>query len=298
MANTISNVYIETYERTVRHLAQQGVARLRPWVMEKSVQSEAHNWERLGQGTAALKSLRGTSGRAAPTPVDDYPWSRRISSPDTWDTGDLTEQEDIVQMLVDPNSNLAQSQGMAMRRAIDDSIITAATGASVDQDGAVAFPAGQAIGAADAAVAMSYDLVTEVTEKFMANDIDPEEEKVFVVGPAQARKLLQLTEATSGDYNAVRPLTSKGYIESWMGYSWVVSTRLPDSSASGTDGDENYCFAMTRKAIGLQMNKDIWVRIAEDPSVSFAWRVYAAATFGAIRVEDEHLVRINASNVI
>ena len=49
MADTIEKVYIQTYENTVRHLAQQGIARLRPWVMEKSVQSEAHNWERLGR---------------------------------------------------------------------------------------------------------------------------------------------------------------------------------------------------------------------------------------------------------
>ena len=142
---------------------------------------------------------------------------------------------------------------------------------------------------------MSYDLVTEVTEKFMANDVDPDEQKVFVIGPAQARKLLQLTEATSGDYNAVRPLTSQGYIESWMGYTWIVSTLLNDDEGAG---NETNCFAMTKKAVGLQMNKDIWVRVAEDPSVSFAWRVYCAATFGAIRVEDQQLVKCVVSNTI
>ena len=108
---------------------------------------------------------------------------------------------------------------------------------------------------------------------------------------------MQLTEATSGDYNAVRPLTSRGYIESWMGYSWLVSTLLPDSS-SGQDDSENYIFAMTRRALGLQMNRDIWVRIAEDPSFSFAWRIYCASTFGAIRVEDEQIVRVNCSTTI
>jgi hypothetical protein len=46
------------------------------------------------------------------------------------------------------------------------------------------------------------------------------------------------------------------------------------------------------------MNKDLWVRIAEDPSVSFAWRIYCASTYGAIRVEDEQLVRINCSTTI
>ena len=82
---------------------------------------------------------------------------------------------------------------------------------------------------------LNFDLITQVTEKFMDNDIDPDEPKCFVIGPVQARKLLQLTEATSGDYNAVRPLTAMGYVESWMGYAWIVSTRLNHPTAPGTD---------------------------------------------------------------
>lgn len=289
MSATIPAVYVNTYERTVRHLAQQGITRLRPWVQERSVQSEGHNWERMAATVANQKTTRLT-----PTPDDETGWSRRKSVPVTYHTGDVTEQEDIVQMIVDPNSNYAMAQAKAMKRAYDDEIIANAVGASRDGDGnSVAFDAGQSIG--DGTTAITYDLVTQTTELFMDNDIDPDEEKVFVVSPAQARKLLQLTEATSGDYNAVRPLTSKGYIESWMGYSWVVSTRLLEGSlGAGTI----YAFAMTRKAMGLQVNKDIWARITEDPSISYAWRIYCASTYGAIRVEDEQLVRLDLTETI
>ena len=286
MGLSVEDVYVQTYERQVRHLAQQGITRIRPWCMERSVQSEGHNWERLGTQEAVPKT------RIQETPEQDYPWSRRKSIPVTTHTGDTTEQEDIVQMIVDPNSNIVMAQAMAMKRAIDDEIISAAVGDSRDGDGgAIVFPVAQNIG--DGTAAISYDLVTETTEKFMENDIDPDEEKVFVIGPKQARKLLQLTEATSGDYNAVRPLTSKGYIESWCGYTWVVSTRLQEP-----DTDELYCFAMTKKALGLQINKDIWSRVAEDASHSFVWRVYCAASYGAIRVEDEHLVRVHVADTV
>jgi hypothetical protein len=289
MSATIPNVYVQTYETNVRHLAQQGITRLRPWVAERSVQSEGHNWERIAATAATPKTTRKQA-----TPDDETAWSRRKSIPVTYNTGDVTEQEDIVQMIVDPNSNYARAQGMAMRRAHDDEIISAAVGDSRDGDGnAVTFDANQVVG--DGTTAITYDIVTAVTEKFMANDIDPDEEKVFVISPEQARKLLQLTEATSGDYNAVRPLTAKGYIESWMGYTWVVSTRLTSPTGDGSDVD---CFAMTRRAIGLQMNKDIWVRISEDPSISFAWRIYCASTFGAVRVEDEQLVKVTLSTTI
>ena len=287
MGQSVENVYIETYEATVRHLAQQGITRLRPWCMEKGVQSEAHNWERLGTQEAVDKT-----GRLVDTPEQDYPFSRRVSMPTTKHTGDTTEQEDIVQLLIDPNSNIAQAQAKAMKRGQDDRIIEAAVGDSRDGDGtAIPFDPAQNVG--DGTSAITFDIVTEVTEKFMENDIDPDEDKAMIVSPRQARKLLQLTEATSGDYNAVRPLTSKGYIESWMGYTWIVSTRLQSPAA-----DQEFCFAMSRKALGLQMNKDIWVRVAEDPTKSFAWRIYAADTCGAIRVEDEHLVRMHLSTII
>jgi hypothetical protein len=287
MSATIPQVFVNTYERTVRHLAQQSITRLRPWVQERSVQSEAHNWERIAATAASQKTTRKQA-----TPDDETAWSRRVSVPKTYNTGDVTEQEDIVQMIVDPNSNYAKAQGMAMRRAHDDEIIAALGGTALDGDGNnVAFPAGQVVG--DGTAAINFDIVTQVTEKFMTNDIDPDEEKVIVVSPEQARKVLQLTEATSGDYNAMRPLTSKGYVESWMGYTWIVSTRLTEPAAGEID-----CFAFTRRGVGLQVNRDITARISEDPSISFAWRIYCYSTFGAVRVEDEHVVKIHLSRTI
>jgi hypothetical protein len=288
MGASVTAAYIQTYESTVRYLAQQGISRLRPWVAERSVQSEGHNWERLGKQEAVQKVAR-----LVPTPNQDYPWSTRKSIPVTYHTADSTEQEDIVQMLIDPNSSLAYAQAMAMRRAFDDDIIANATGDSRDGDGnAVPFPAAQQVG--DGSTAITFDLVTQVTEKFLNNDIDPSEEKVFVISPAQARKLLQLTEVTSADYNLLRPLQS-GEVVKWMGYNWVVSTRLLSPTGDGSDVT---CFAMSRKAMGLQVNRDIWARVQEDPSVSFAWRIYCAATFGAVRVEDEHIVSVELSETI
>jgi len=279
MAISISNVYIQTFENIVRHLAQQRMSRLRMCVDERGVSSEKHNWERMGQNTASLK----TAARVA-TPENDSDWSRRVSVAQTWHIGDSVEQEDPVQMLVDPQSNIAHSIAMAMKRAQDDTIIEAATGDALGGDGTpVAFPAGQVVG--DGLGVFSFDGVTEVYEKFMENDIDPDEEKWMVIGPVQLRKMQQLTEYTSSDYVNVKSLATNGFVKAWMGFNWIVSTRL--LSPLGTDIS---CLAMTKRAIGLQMNRDISARIAEDPSISFAWRVYCFGTWGAVRVEDEQIV--------
>lgn len=286
MSATADLVKVQMYERRVRHLAQQGIARLRPWVQEVSDGGEAHNFDRMAKGEATAKTTRKT-----PTPDDETAWSRRKSIPTPIHKGDVYEKSDVNQMLADPNSNYVKAHGMAMKRGIDDKIIAAATGVSRDGAGAnVAFPAGQVI--SDGTVSINFDIVTEVGEKFADNDIDPDEPKVFVISPRQQRKLLQLTEATSRDYSIMDALR-KGYVDSWMGFSWVVSTRLLAPAVGEID-----CFAMTRNAIGLQMNQDCTVEVAKDPGISFAWRVYTYLEAGAIRVEDEQLVRVHLSQTI
>jgi len=287
MTISISNVYVQSYEQTVRHLAQQGETKLRDWVQERGVSAEQHNWETLDQTVAALKG-----GPRSPTPVTDAVWDRRVSVAQTFDVGDTTEQEDPVQMLVDPNSNVARSQAMAMKPAVDDIIITAATGSALDGGGSGnTFPTDQEVG--DYSGEITFDVVTEVSERFMENDIDPDDPKVFVVGPKQVRKMLQLTEVTSVDYQAVKALAGNGMVPRWMGFDWIMSNRLLVPASDQLD-----CLAFTRRALGLQVNKDITARIAEDPSLSFAWRIYCFLVMGCVRVEDREIVRFKAADTL
>lgn len=290
MAITISSAYIDTFENNVRHLAQQQEAKLRGTVQEKSVQSESHNWEILGTLAAAEK----TSARTA-TPTQDAAWTRRVSVPKTYHIGTSTELEDPVQMLVDPNSNLTRAIAAGMKRQVDDVIIDAAIGTALDGAGATpALPAGQVIGTGVDKI--SFDIVTEVQEKFMANDIDPSVPKCFVVGPKQVRKLMQTTQMTSKDFvdaSALQQLNSTGIVPNWMGFTWILSTRLNAPAANELD-----LIAYTMDAIGMQVNKDISTRVAEDPSLSFATRLYAHMTLGAVRVEDEQIVKVHVSDTV
>lgn len=288
MAINIDNVYIQTFERNVRHLAQQSPTRLRKYVTERAVTSEKHNWERIGSNEAVAKG-----GARTATPMNDSDWSRRVSLTNTIHMGDTVEPEDLVQMLIEPKSNIAMSQAMGMRRGIDDIIISAATADALDGDGnSIALPASQIVG--DGTGEITLDTVLQVQEKFYENDIqmDDMQRAVMVIGPKQQRKLLNLMEVTSGDYQERKALAS-GYMPNWLGFDWVVSTRLQNPAAGEID-----CLCFTPQAIGMQVNKDIWTKVAEDPTLSFAWRIYTAMTMGAVRVEDEHMVRIHLADTV
>lgn len=283
----IDNIYIQTFERNVKHLAQQYTTKLRQHVINRSTNGNRHNWETLDFSDATDKT---TSAPA--TPALDLPWNRRVSIAQTKHTGTVIDNEDIVQMLVEPKSAATENLAYSMNRAIDDIIINAATAAALVGDGSTsAFPAAQTVG--DYSTEISFDAITAIQEKFMSNDIDPSQPKVAVVGPKQVQALLNLTQQTSTDFartaNGSTPLTnlmSSGIVPNWMGFTWILSTRL---NAPAADQIDTLFFCPD--ALGLQVNEDITVQVAQDPSASFAWRIYARLTMGAVRIQDKKIVR-------
>jgi hypothetical protein len=286
MAITIDKAMVKTFENNVRHLAQQKESRLRAWVQEKDITSSSHSFKRIGQQTLAAKA-----GRRSATPTNDSAWSNRVATPTSYDGGDTFESEDAAQMIINPASELSTAFGYAVRRQYDDIIINAAFGNAPDEGGnANAFPAAQVLG--DYNGEMDFTIATAVNALFLKNNIDPEEPKVFVIGPNQARKILHETRATHGDFvGMAQQLVNGGFVKQWMGFSWVVSNRLLLPLAGQID-----CIAMTRKALGLLVTEDLFVRVAEDPSLSFLTRVYTKVSAGAVRVEDEHIVRVKLAD--
>lgn len=281
--NNIDTVYIQTFESNVKHLAQQMTTKLRGTVLERGTNGNKHNWETLDFSDATDKTTS-----APPTPALDLPWGRRVSTAQTKHSGSVVDNEDIVQMLIEPKSNIAYNLMMSMNRSIDDIIIENALADAENGDGSTSvFPASQTVG--DGTASISFDAITEIQETFMANDIDPAQPKVAVIGPTQVRKLLQLTEQTSADYvnrQALQELNASGIVANWMGFTWIMSTRL-EAPAAGEISTLFYC----PDAIGLQVNEDITVQVAQDPSASFAWRIYSRLTMGAVRVQDKKIVQ-------
>jgi hypothetical protein len=297
MAITVTNAYIETFESNVRQLAQQNNSRLRMCVTEVNKQSEKHNWDRLAASTARTKSSArmvspaGGNGSGAVGATDGLAWTRRNTTIATYDTGEVIEPENIVQMLIDPKSAATANLVMNMKRKVDDIIIAAATGAAGDGAGStVAFPAGQTIG--DYSGEITLDTILQVDELFYTNDVDPDEPRYFVIGPKQRRKLLQLIEVTSSDFQARQALAT-GYLPDFLGFNWIVSNRLLAPSTDQLD-----CLAFTKKALGLHVAGDIRSRVAERPDMSFAWQVYLMMNMAAVRVEDEHIVRFKAADTV
>jgi hypothetical protein len=134
-------------------------------------------------------------------------------------------------------------------------------------------------------------MITEAIEKFFENDVDPDFSKVGILGPKQCRKLLQTTEATSGDYTALMDLQNKGYVSDWMGISWINSNR----AGLVNGANERDVWIMTDQAVGLQVKSDIFANIEQLPTHSYEWQVYTGLDIGAVRIEDTHCVKLECA---
>lgn len=312
MAITISKLYVKAFEDRIRNIAQQSDSRLRPWVVEKGGVGATNTWPKMGTQamttktgrTASTANTDAGSGVGLKTPIFDSQFTNRMASLATYHGGDAIEAEDVNQILADPNSAIAYAFGAAARRKVDEIIIAAATGNAYDETGGtVALPASSSLYGAGSYSGVTtppeidFSQVTLANEYFLSQNVPPEEEKVFVVGPKQARKLLHLAQATQTWYVEAKQLVAGGFIRNWMGFTWIVSNLLTlTPNGAGVADDTMTCFAMTRRAMGLFVSKDVWVRVAEDPSISFATRIYTAMTMGAVRIQDEQILKAEFNN--
>ena len=280
MSLQITTAFVQQYRDNVVHLSQQKGSRLRGTVRIADVTGKNYFFERIG-ATAAIERL----GRHTDTPLVSTPHSRRMVTLRTFEWADLVDHADKVRLLIDPQSEYAVAGGNAMARRSDDLIIEAAEGnAWAGESGteAVALPATQLI--ANGGVGLTVEKVIQAAEILNLSDVDPDEPRYLVYGPRQLTNMLGETEVTSSDYASIKALV-EGKINSWMGFSWIMSNRLRLDTY-------RYVLAYTRSSMGLAIGSDITVSIDKRPDKSNSMQVFLTFDMGATRVEDEKMVTI------
>jgi hypothetical protein len=282
MSVQITTAFVEQYKANVLHLAQQKGSKLRDAVRTETVTGKAHFFERIGS-TAAQKR----TSRHSDTPRMDTPHSRRKVSMDDYDWADLIDNEDKVRMLISPTSDYALAGAYAMGRAMDDAIISAATGTSyggVSGGTTVPLPAGQKIVHGGTNLTIAKCLAAK--KLLDAAEVDPDEQRFLICTADQISDFLNITEVKSSDYNTIKAL-AQGQIDTYLGFKFIRSERL------GQDATPNrQVLAFTKSAIGLALGADITTKISERSDKNYATQVFLSMTIGATRIEDEKMVEI------
>ena len=285
MSSQITKAFVQQYSANIQMLSQQMGSLLRDNVRVESVVGKNAYFDQVGSVTAQLKTSRHSD-----TPQIDTPHSRRRVSLADYEFADLIDQQDKVRLLIDPTSSYAQAAAMAMGRAMDDVIITAATGTAYTGETGSGTETVQTAIAASVGTGTGLNLVKLTTAKKLldAADVDPSIPRHIIVGPEQLSNLLNVEQVTSSDYNTIKALVH-GEIDSFLGFKFTVSNRLAKS------GNDRTCIVYAEDGITLGIGKDISARIDERADKSYATQVYYCQSIGSTRMEQAKVVPITCT---
>jgi len=309
---TITVAHVEGFKSNIYMLSQQKEARLFYKARMESQNSKVDHYEQLG-GVEAVD----ITNRHGDTPILDVPHSRRQVTLKDADFGTLVDKMDQIRTLIEPTNAYAIRAVEALNHKKDDIFITAALGTAMtgeDGDVPVIFPDSQKV------VCVKDDLsgdpenfnvytLTKIQEKF--DNADVEEEMRFLAwSSSQKQALLNRTKATSSDYASVKALTT-GQINTFMGFEFVRSERLPfvldptsiEWEADGTfnaggtysgGAGENWrrCFAWQKDGMLSSIGEEQFARVKEMDTKRFSTLVYVRHSVGAVRMEEVKVVEI------
>ena len=285
MSTQINKAFEQQFSDNFIHLASQKESKLGSAVRVEQVNdAKSFHFDRMD----TVNMVQSVS-RHEDTPLTEVPFSRRRVTFNPYRAVDLIDSPDRVKMAKDPSSPSMKQLVWALNRQKDDLIISAASGNAFSIDSAdsstnVALPAAQKIahGSAD----MDLAKIIECRKILLDNDVDTDEELFWAIGPAQLEAMLNITTITSSDYNSIKALMS-GEINTFMGFTWIVSTRLSVASSI------RKTLAWAKSGMGLAMNGTPNIRISERADKNYSTQIFVEANMGATRIEDEKVVEVS-----
>lgn len=281
MADTQNVIYGQAYSQNIMQLAQQKYSKLMGTVyMKENVVGKTFFQDQIGAWSMEIKGSRNTQ-----TPNNDPTLARRRGTMVDYHDNRLLDRGDELKTISDPRSAYTIAAAQSLGRKIDEVIITTAiNSADTGETGSIVVTQGNII--LGTASSMTLARIVAVKAQLDNQDVDMED-RYFVITPAALDNLLNTTAATSSDYNSVKALV-RGEIDTWMGFKWIMSTRIAAVSSSTLIG-----VAYQKYGLCMALATSPMVRTDERTDLSYSWQVYYELNIGCVRLEEARVVVFN-----
>jgi hypothetical protein len=279
MADTQNQIYAQAYGQNIMQLAQQKFSKLMNVLYKRdNVRGKTFFQDQIGKWSMSIKG-----GRNVQTPNNDPVLGRRMGIMIDYHDNRLLDRGDELKSISDPRSAYTIAAAQSLGRQIDDVGIAALLGtAYYGETGSSTITCSNRVLVTASALTIA-DLVN-VKKVFDNADVDTED-RVIVAHPSTVLSLLNVTAATSADFNSVKALV-RGEIDTFMGFKWITSTRVGAYSST--------CAAIAFQKYGacIAMADSPVVRTDERSDLSYSWQVYYELNMGAVRLEEDRVVNI------
>jgi hypothetical protein len=291
MSFQIDKAFVQTYKSNIEVQFQQMGSRLRPLVRQETQNAEFDFYDRIGP-TDAVEILN----RHSDTPLVETTHDRRRISLRSYDWADLIDRMDKVKMLADPTSSYTQNAAYALGRKVDATIIEAAFGtAYTGKTGSstTTFSANQTVASdyveSGSATASNLSVAKLRRARFLldSNEAAMDGEPLYaVVTASQIQSLLSSTQVTSSDFNSIKALVA-GEVDTFMGFKFIRTELLPKA------GNIRSALFFAQQGLCLATAQDITVDVGPRRDKRNSVQVYVSASFGASRMWEEKVLKVN-----
>lgn len=283
MADTQNLIWAQAYSENIMQLAQQKYSKLIGCVYVKpNIRGKTFFQDQIGQWSMETKGSRNTA-----TPNNDPSLARRMGTLVDYHDARLLDRGDELRSISDPRSAYTIAAAQALGRKIDDVILSAAIGNSYSgETGSSTVTPGNTKIVTNDSITLAE--VVAIKQKLDEKDVEPED-RFFVCDAATLDSLLNVTAATSSDYNTVKALV-RGEIDTWLGFKWILSNRISTANSTLTG------IAFQKYGLCLGMGSQPIVRTDERTDLSYSWQVYYELNIGAVRLEEDRSVTVYSAS--
>jgi hypothetical protein len=256
--------------------------------------------EQFGQTNA----VRITS-RHSDTVLMSTPHDKRWVFPIDYGWNELTDQQDLLRMLIVPGNMYAAGGAAAMKRAMDDEILSAffnsnKTGenGSIDTGLLGAFGGGSQVVAVNTGSSANTGLniakLRAAKRILLQAEVDIDNDPLFMaISAKQHDDLLNEAQAISLDYNST-PVLVNGRINSFMGFNFIPSERIPGAGSYNAainpgltvTAGQNWVPFWAKSGVCLGKWDELRAKVGPRPDKNDAEQVSLRMTLGATRLEE------------
>lgn len=233
MAITVDKAFIKQFEGEVFDAYQRMGSKLRPTVRSRSgVQGATTVFQKVGKGTAAVKSRHGT---VPVMNIDHTPVECQLAD---YYAGDWVDKMDEVKLNIDERQVIINAGAYALGRKTDELIITelnkSTNYAGLNTDG------------------LTKAKVLTAFEMLGTADVPDDGQRFAVIGWKQWSELLNIQEFSSAEFVGPEELPWKGtQAKKWLGTIWVAHSGLTKS------GSARLCHWYHKSAVGHASGADV-----------------------------------------
>ena len=301
MSFQANTAFVQHYTSNVMMLLQQTESRFEAAVQIRPFYGKAASVvEQFGQSNA----VRITS-RHADTVLSSTPHDKRWVFPLDYAWAEMTDEADLLRMLIKPNNIYAQVGAAAMKRVMDDEILSGffnsnKTGENGSTDTGLlsAFGSGSQVVAVNTGSSANTGLniakLRAAKRILLQAEVDIDNDPLFMaISAKQHDDLLNEAQAISLDYGNT-PVLEQGRIRSFMGFNFIPSERIPGAGAYNAGMNpaltvpvgQNWVPFWAKSGVCLGKWNELTAKVGERVDKNHGEQVSLRMTLGATRLEE------------